>query len=347
MKKLLFICILFCTLAISAGAVELETAPIPETGTEYLPDTQGNFAQDLWYVIKTALYQIRPDLAEGLRLCVSLFAATVLLSVVSSFTTTNKRATELCGVVLISTLLLQSANTMIHLGAETVQQISHYGNLLLPVMTAALAAQGAVTTSAALYAGTALFDAVLSTAISSVLIPMVYVYIALSVANAATGEAMLKKLRDFVKWLITWCLKLILYIFIGYMSITGVVSGATDQVSLKAMKLTISGAVPVVGNILSDASEAVLVSVSVMKNSAGVFGILACIAILIGPFLKIGVQYALLKLTGFLSGVIGSKSCQELIDCFSTAMGLLLAMTGTVCLMQLICVICFMRGVGI
>ena len=53
----------------------------------------------------------------------------------------------------------------------------------------------------------------------------------------------------------------------------------------------------------------------------------------------------LLKLTAFFSGVIVGKEHQGLIECFSTAMGFLLAMTGTVCLMQMISVVCFMRGV--
>lgn len=345
MKKILMIGILLCFLAVPVGAVEIESAPVPDSGAELLPDTQGVFAQDLWYVIKSALQKLRPDIGDGLKLCLGVFAAALLIAISESFGGASKKAVGICGVVVISGLLLESANTMIHLGADTVQEISQYGKLLLPVMTAALAAQGGMTSSAALYAGTALFDAVLSTVISALLIPLVYIYIALSVANSATGEDLLKRLRDFIKWFMGWCLKILLYVFIGYISITGVVSGVTDQMTLKAAKLTISGAVPVVGGILSDASEAVLVSVGVMKNAAGIYGILAAVAIFIGPFLKIGLQYLLLKLTAFFSGVISSKQNQELIECFSTAMGFLLAMTGVVCLLQLISVVCFMRGV--
>lgn len=345
MKKLLMILILFCALILPVHAAELGEVPVPETGTELLPAEQGNFAQDLWYVVRTALQQLRPDLKEGLQVCLRVFAAVMLLSITESSAGMSKRTVGVCGVLVISGLLMGSSNTFVQLGAQTVQQISDYGKMLLPVMAAAMAAQGATTSSAALYAGTALFDSVLSTVISSFLIPMVYVYIALSVANAATQEDQLQRLRDFIKWLTTWCLKLILYLFIGYISITGVVSGVTDQMSLKATKITISGAVPVVGSILSDASEAVLISVGVMKSAAGIYGILAVIAICIGPFLKIGVQYLLLKLAAFFCGVISNKQHQSLIECFSAAMGFLLAMTGVVCLLQLISVVCFMRGV--
>ena len=41
--------------------------------------------------------------------------------------------------------------------------------------------------------------------------PLIYVYLALAIGNAATGEELLKKFRDFIKWLMTWMLKTILY----------------------------------------------------------------------------------------------------------------------------------------
>ena len=345
MKIIVIILILLGALALPVGAVEIGNAPEPEAGAELLPATQGDFVQDLWYVIRTAFQQIRPDIAEGTKLCTCLFGAVLLLAITENLCSISKKAVQLAGVVVISGLLISSANAMILLGANTVEQLSQYGKLLLPVMTGALAAQGAATTSAALYAGTVIFDSLLSSVIAKLLIPMVYIYVALSIGNVATGEDLLKKLRDMIKWVLVWTLKIILYVFIGYLGITGVVSGATDQMALKATKITISSAVPVVGSILADASEAVLISVGLMKNAAGIYGILAAIAIFVGPFLKIGVQYLFLKCTAFFCGVISGKENQELIDSFSTAMGFLLAMTGAVCLLQLISIVCFMKGV--
>jgi stage III sporulation protein AE len=213
-------------------------------------------------------------------------------------------------------------------------------------MTSALAAQGGVTASAALYAGTALFDTILCSLLTQLLIPAVYIYLTLSVACSATGEALLKKLSGFVKWLSVWILKTVLYVFTGYMGITGVVSGTTDAATLKAAKITISGVVPVVGGILSDASETVLVSAGLMKNSAGVYGILACLSVFLGPFLRIAVHYWVLKITAVLCGVLSEGAVSSLAEDFSAAMGLLLAMTASVCVLLLVSTVCFMKGVA-
>jgi stage III sporulation protein AE len=102
----------------------------------------------------------------------------------------------------------------------------------------------------------------------------------------------------------------------------------------------------VVGGILSDASEAVLVSAGLVKNAVGVYGLIAIAAIAMGPFLRIGVHYLLVKLTATICNVFGTKNMTGLIEDFSSAMGLLLAMTGSVCLLLLISTVCFLKGVG-
>ena len=140
--------------------------------------------------------------------------------------------------------------------------------------------------------------------------------------------------------------KIILTIFTTYISITGVVSGSTDAAALKATKVTISSVVPVVGGILSDASEAVLVTAGLMKNAAGVYGMIAVLALFLNPFLRIGLQYLLLKATAALGGIFSVKEMSGLAEDFGTAMGLLLAMTGSVCLLLLISLFCFMKGMG-
>lgn len=311
-----------------------------------MPAQTESFGQGLWTVIKAGIEKFAPDLTAAAGSCMALIAVVLLASVLNATPGNSKKVVRYVTILALTTIMLGQANTLINLCADTVRQISDYGKLLLPVMTAALAAQGGTTEATALYAGTALFNTILSSIISKLLIPLVFIFLALAAANSATGEDLLKKLRDFVKWLMTWSLKTILYIFTGYLSITGVVAGTADAAAIKAAKLTISGVVPVVGGILSDASEAVIVGAGVMKNAVGVYGLLVVAAILIMPFLRIATQYLMLKLTASICSVFGVKEASGLIEDFSGAMGVLLGMTGTVSFLMLISTICFMRGMG-
>lgn len=346
MKKLILMTALLFSLCIPAQASDFTAPEAPDSAEELLPEEHGTFGEGLWYVIKTSIARLRPDLAESCGVCLSVIGAVLMISLLQSYEGKSKSVVELAGVVVISCLLLRPARSLIALGCDTVMEMSNYGKLLLPVMTASLAAQGGSISSAALYTGTALLDAVLGSLVSALLVPMVYIYLVLGIVNAAVGDSVMKKLRDFVKWLMTWGLKIILYGFSAYLGITGVISGTADQAAIKATKLTISGMVPVVGSILSDASETILVSAGVVKSAAGIYGMLAILAIAIGPFFKIGLQYLLLKLTAAICGVFSGKEITGLIEVFSGAMGILLAMTGTLCLLLLISVVCFLKGMG-
>lgn len=346
MRRILLLMCLLSLFVLPVSAMEFAPPDAPDSADEYMPQDSISFGEDLAYIFSKAISKLRPELADAAHTCLSVLAVIILLSVLQGFSESSKKIAGLVGTLGISLILFQPANTMIQLGVQTITEMSEYGRLLLPVLTAALAAQGGTTASASLYMGTAFFDSILMTLIVKLLIPLLYIYLCLCIADSAIHEPVLKSIKDFGKWLVTWSLKIILYVFTGYISITGVVSGATDAAAVKAAKITISGTVPVVGGILSDASEAILVSAGVMKSAAGVYGILAVIAILIGPFLKIGVQYLLLKVTAAISTVLGSKEIAELIQDFSGVMGLLLAMTGTVCLLLLISTVCFMKGVS-
>ncbi len=346
MKKWLIALALLGFLVLPVSAMEFTAPTAPDAAQQYMPEENETFAQGLWHIAKTAISTIRPELADASGVCLSIIAAVLLMSILSTISQSASGSLRLTGSVIIGILLLEPVNTMVQLGTDTIGQISEYGKLLLPVMTAAMAAQGGATTSAALYAGTVFFDTLLTTAISRLIVPALYIYLCLCVASCSVEQDMLKRVRDFIKWAMTWGLKWTLYIFTGYISITGVISGAVDASALKAAKLAISGVVPVVGGILSDASETILVSAGMMKSAAGVYGIFAVLAICISPFLKIGVQYLLLKLTGAVCNMFGYKPAVTLVEDFSSGMGIVLAMTGTVCIMLLVSLVCFMKGMS-
>ncbi len=341
---ILIIIILFCILPVSA--MDFTAPEVPDRGEEVMPDSYDTFAEGLIYVLRKAIGAINPSLSAAGETCLSLVAVMVLTSLVSSIAKEQEKTVGLVSAVMIGCLLLQQSGTFIRLSRDVITEISSYGKLLMPVMAAALAAQGGTTASAGIYAGTVFFDAILTTIASKLIIPLVYIFIALSIANSALGNNGLKELKGFIKWLITWLLKGTLYIFTGYITITGVVSGTADAAAIKAAKIALSGVVPVVGNIISDASETILISAGLMKSAVGIYGLLATISLCVGPFVQIGVQYLLLKATAALCRVISGEKSTALIRDFSTAMGFLLAMTGVMCLILLISTVCLMRGVG-
>lgn len=346
MKRIITAIIIIALLAVPVKAQEFTAPTVPGSAEKYIPRQSSSFLSDFMYVIKSALTELQPSFADASKICLAVLVVVLLISIVHSVSSGAKTVTVLTGTVAAGLLLISPTSSLIGLGVQTVTEVNEYGKMLIPVITAALAAQGGITSSTALYMVTTVFCTVLSTLIKVLIVPLIYIYLCLSVASCALGEELLLKLKGTVKSLSSWIMRVILYLFTGFLTVTGVVSGSTDASALKAAKLTISGFVPVVGSILSDASEAILVGTGLMKNAAGVYGVLAIVAIGIGPFLRIGVQYVLVKITGGLCEIFDTKQISTLVQDFSGAMGLVLGMIGTECVMLLISTVCFMRGIA-
>lgn len=345
MKKLILLGILFLCITIPVCA-DVAIPEAPKDAQALFGENTDDFGEGLLSILKNAVSEAAPQFVQSAKQCLTVVGAVLVLSVLRSVGGKAKSLTVLAGVLSVSVLLLGSTRSMIEVGTQTVSQISEYGKLLLPVMTTALAAQGGATAAASIYTATALFDTLLCTLISSVFVPMLSVQLVLSIVNAISEDGILRKLKNLTHSILSRALRIALYIFTGYITVTGVIGGTADQAALKAAKLTISGAVPVVGGILADASESVLVSAAVVKNAGGVYGLLAVIAITIVPFLTIEIHAVLLKLASAVAGVFAPKELSDLLEDFSTCMSLVLAMVGSVCLIQLISIVCFLKGMA-
>lgn len=346
MRKAIFVMVLIAAFTIPVGALEIVAPDPPEDAQELIQTQTSDFGADLWKLVSGAIRKITPEFQSAAGVCAGVLGVVMLCALLQTVPGCPDGMIRLGAVSAVAGLMLQQTGSMISLGAETVQSLSEYGKLLVPVMAGALAAQGGATSSTALYGATAVFDAVLGSVTSAVLIPMAYLLLVMAVAAAASGEEVIKRIRELIQWGAIWFLKMVLYLFTGYIGITGIISGTADAAALKAAKITISGMVPVVGGILSDASEALLVGVGVMKSGAGIYGMLAIVAICVTPFFQIGIRYLMLKLTAAACTVFDVKGAAEVVRDFSSVMGLLLGVTGTMCMILLISVVAFMKGVG-
>lgn len=354
MRKLALLVLLLALLACPARGLEpedaiVDTTPIyevPEAARDLLPPAGTELPAGLGELLWRLLARLPTSLGEALRTCAAMLAAVLLCALFRTQAEKERQFATLVGSLGLTALFLSCGRSMTGLCRETLRALSDYGKLLLPVMASALAASGGANTSGGLYLGTAVFDGILTAALETLLFPLVSAFLALAFANAALGGELLQKLRDLVSWAAGWGLKLLLYLFTGYMTLTGVLGGTADAAALKAAKATLSTAIPVVGSMVAGASDVVVASAAALRSAAGVYGLLAVLAICAGPFCQIGVQYLLLKLTWALTALAGDKALTALVGDFAKAMGLLLAMVAVGGLMLLISLACFMKGVS-
>ena len=251
----------------------------------------------------------------------------------------RSRAAALAGTLAVTAVAVADVNSLLGMGTGTISNMASFASVLLPTVAALTAATGAVTGAAVRQLAAALFSDLLVNLINSLLVPLLYGYIAASAAQAAVGADGLKRLADLLKWAVTTALTAVMMVFVGYLTASGVVAGTADAASIKAAKFAISGAIPVVGGILSDAAETVLASAGVLRGTVGVFGMLTVLGICLVPLLELSVHYLAYKLTAALCAAVGDGPVNALVDRLGSAFGLVLGMTGACCLLLLIALV--------
>ena len=305
----------------------------------YGVEETGDLGQGIQGILAAGVEQVGGLLRHSLQTGVKLLAVVLLCGLAESAALGGGggglKAIELAGDLAITALTVSDMTAMIGLGRETIQRMDAFAGLLLPVMATLTAATGSVTGAAVRQGVTVLASDLLITAIDQLLVPLLYAYVAACCAHTALGNEGLKKLAELIKGGITFLLTTGLLIFVGYLTASGAIAGTADAAAVKAAKMTISRAVPVVGGILSDAAETVLAGAGVLRGTVGVVGMLVVLTICLLPFLQLAIHYLTYKGAAALTGTVASSQLSRLMDQIGGAFGLMLGMTGSCALILL------------
>jgi stage III sporulation protein AE len=330
--------------ALEAEQEALELDELERAAQEYLDGTDiaidNDWEENLSQLLDTGSGQIKSVVKRAVRSGVLLLIIVTLCSVGDGLTLAGKEmkvpVVTLAGTLAVTAVAVTDIYSLMGLGTEAISSMTDFSNVLLPIVAAVTAATGAITGASARQMAAALFSSLLVNLISKLLIPLVYGYIAAQVAYAAVGNAGLKRVAGFFKWLTVTILTVILLVYVGYLTMSGVVTGSADGATVKAAKFAISGAVPVVGGILADASESVLAAAGILRGTVGVFGMIVVLAICLIPFLQLGIHYLIYKLASALAATVGEGRVCGLIEDLGGAFGMILGMMGACALLLLV-----------
>ena len=340
--------IILCTcvlllLSVPALAVDAQQVrdAVPEEAGQLLDGHTQTFSEGLRAIVTNAFPTFSQAVGEALRSAGVMLAAVFLCALAERADAPDPA--RIAGTVCITAAGLSQMQSLAGTGTRALAELQGFADILLPAMSVSTAVSGGVTASAAIYAGTSLFCDVLMRGMGALLLPAVYGYLALSAARTLSGSELLVRLAKLVKGFFRNGIKAVVFVFTAYLTVTGLVTGSADATAVKAAKLTLSGVVPVVGSMISDCSETVIVGAAAIRNTIGILGMLAVIAICVGPFLRTAAQYLVLKLAAAAGSAMNQKPLPELMDAVAEATGFLLSMLAAQALMLLISCLCYLK----
>lgn len=365
MRVFLLVLLLIPGFTVPAYAEDIYEQAADETGIyaieDQLPeearDISGSLKVDGSYDTENALERlwnslidkIKGELGENIKTASALIAISMLCALSGSLCSGKpiKEYINIAGCCAAAVSLLGSVDSIVGETVAALNQLSDYSKAALPAMFTAAAACGAVGSASAKYAATCLALDVLMSVSQKLIIPLVYSYLALAVAGSVFPNSLLSNTARLTKWIAGTIMTAMTIAFSAYIGMTGLVAGSVDAVAIKTARTVISTTLPVVGGIISDASGAVLSAASVIKNSAGVFGLIALCALCAGPFAVLSVRMLVLKAAAAASDMVPNSRLSGLINSVSTAMGLLLGLLGCCGIMLFISIMAGIKAVSL
>ena len=195
-----------------------------------------------------------------------------------------KSAGELCStlcLVLCITPLIQSASRV---SEEFLGMLATCSGGISPVICALFVSSGNITTASVTNASLMLVYTLFQNGIRVFLWPIVQLLYVLGIVGNLGGSLRLDGISRFIRQLFTWLLSLAMLFLSALIGVQSTMAVSADSFSMKTAKFALGNFIPLVGNALSDAVGTVAGSLTLIKNTCGVLGIVT-VALLLLPVL--------------------------------------------------------------
>ena len=168
------------------------------------------------------------------------------------------------------------------------------------------------------------------------LLPLFIFSIVFSIVGNLSNGTRLDKFVSFLQSLFKWCIGLSFTIFLGFVSIQGVMAGAVDGLSIRTAKYAIKSYVPIVGGYVSDGLGIIMASSSLIKNAVGGVGLFLLLSTIVSPILNIAIFMLALKFMAGIIEPIGDKKISNFISDLAKSMSMLIALLVAVAFMYVV-----------
>ncbi len=206
-----------------------------------------------------------------------------------------------------------------------IEESSVFMTGFMPAFSAAVAASGQPI-SATVSAATLLAVAEIAVwIVKTAVLPACGIFAAFGVVGGITDSADLEKLSGFFKGFVVWILGAAVTVLVGLISLKSYLTAAADSVTVRTLKMLVSGSVPIVGGGLSDAVSSVVSCFSVIKNAFGFFGVAAVILCVLPEIITVAQWKLSVGLCSALASSTDQKGVAKLLKTLGDMLSIVIA----------------------
>lgn len=331
-------------LIVFLGSRRCLAAELPESTTEqwesldqFLKEEAGNLGQDVTFsglmkemmdgdsagvgswiveVFRNILFQ---EIAQGSHMAGQLLALGLIGAVFAGFSDifsggqiseTGFFLTYLIAFCLMAVSFFDS----VKIAGDVLEKQIEFMKILMPSYFLAVAWSGASVTSAAWYELVLFLIAGIQWLYRNLLLPLVRVYLLLSMAGHMAKEDMLSKMTELLKSGVEWGTRSLIGIVLGFQLIQGMVLPYADAAKTAGVEKLLQ-VIPGIGQGTGAVTKMILGSGVLIKNTMGAAAVVILILLSLIPLVKLAV---LLLLYRAVAAVIQPVADKRLVACISS-----------------------------
>jgi len=273
------------------------------------------------------------DIKSSLFILALLIILSLISSVLISFIT-NAAIVEIArfsSYCISALFILVFFKSVAEECSSGIKDLTDFMTVSFPVFSGIIASGGYVSTASSMQINFTVVSVFLTQIINNILIPLLYSCGLLSITDAMTSTANINQFISLVRKIIKYIIGLSLTVFAGILTFTGFTSITADNLAMKTAKYAVANFVPVVGACLSEALSSMMHSSVILKNSVGIVGFSAIIAICFYPIAKTAIYVLVFKLSASVLTLMSaeniSKVAESMSDILEMMMGIFLIIT--------------------
>ena len=308
-------------------------------------DIQLSFSEVVSRLWAMVVQEIQGQGRAILELAVFLILSGLLKNLDISFG--NTQVGQVAFYVLFSAavaLLFRSFTGAYQIASSVGGRVSRLLLCLIPVLAAVKTASGgqisAMVESGMLIGG---IDFA-SWLVQNVFFSGILLFIVFASVGQLAGQNMTGRLSKLAKTLVQKGIKAVSGLFLFLMGLQGLSAGAADTWVKKTM-ISAAGAVPVVGDAIGGAVNAVFAGAELIGRCVGSAGVILLMGICLIPLARLAAIWLLYKVGATLLSPISDPKLTELIDAAADAIGMLMGVLVVLIGMFLCGLGIFLRGV--
>lgn len=208
--------------------------------------------------------------------------------------------------LLMITVLLNAFISSVSIVREILETVTTFMKLYIPTYMVAVGSTSGIASASVYYQILLFVVYLIEWGYLSVLMPVVYTYILLTIINGIWMEEKLVLLLELLHKAIGVSLRITLGIITGFSLLQAMISPVIDFLQTSALKKAMS-AIPGIGGLTEGMFEMVLGSAVLIKNSIGIYITLVLILLCCIPIFRLTLYAAAVKISAALIGIVSDK----------------------------------------